>query len=353
MEENFDGSNKSFGTALIQDNDRAASSIKDLYITPQEGEDIIWAGGDAFFGGGASDDVSHNLKKYFSSPENKRVYVKPVKKNNINGLWTTLYDNRNEKQKWQIYQPYWKWKQMQTKVKVGAPIPPQGANTKEMPSVSTNNTIFNDIFATMSLGDVLTTDSVAKPLFSSTIEINGEKKASGGSSLKVHHLASYVSSLKFLHNMSLSLGDKKYNVQTAKLGMWNIPKPLPIDTGGFGYAPFSGSSVLSGTISGSLASANTEIAFGAHIADKRMALPEINFTMNIAKMLPSPALNCDRYNQGAGRVYYRVIGTGAADVKSSTNPGYDGLPMASSTYDIAQDDSTWTESRGSLRTFNL
>ena len=350
MQENFDGSSKSFGSALIQDNDRAASSIKDLYISAEEGEDIIWAGGDAFFGGGASDDVSHNLKKYFSNPENKRVYVKPVKKNNINGLWTTLYDNRNDKQKWQIYKPYWKWKQLQTKVKVGAPIPPQGANTKEMPEVSTNNTIFNDIFGTASIGNVLTTDSVDKPMFSTSIEINGEKKASGGSSLKVHHLSTYCTSQKFMYNIERGLGGKKYNVQTAKLGMWNIPKPLPLDTGGFGYAPFSGSSVLSGTISGSLASANTEIAFGAHVSDKRMALPEINFTMNIAKMLPSPAINPVRFNT-SGRVYYRVIGTGAADVKSSTNPAYDGYPTASTVYDVAKDDGMWAESRGSLRTF--
>jgi len=347
MEENFDGSNKSFGTALIQDNDRAASSIKDLYIAPEEGEDIIWAGGDAFFGGGASDDIAHNLGKYFSNPENKRVYVKPMKKNNINGLWTALYDNRNEKQKWQIYAPYWKWKDLQTRVKVGTPLPAQGANTKEMPDVSTNNTIFNDIFATQSLGSVLSTDAVSKPIFSSTVEINGEKKASGGSSLKAHHISTYTSNQKFMHNMQTSLGDKSYNPQVIKLGMWNIPKPVPLDTGGFGYAPFSGASVLSGSMSGTSVAENTEIAFGAHIADKRMSIPEINFTMNIAKMLPSPAINATRWG-GNGTVYYRTVGQGDGSY-TSTNPSIDSMSITAQT--VAGSDNMWEESRGSLRTF--
>ena len=347
MVENFDGSNKSFGTALIQDNDRAASSLKDLYISPEDGEAIIWAGGDAFFGGGASDDVSHNLKKYFSNPENQRCYVKPLKKNNIRGLWTAAYDNRNEKQKWQIYAPYWKWKQLQTKIQVGSPLPPtQGANTKEMPDVSTNNTIFNDIFATAPLGNVLTVDSSSNPIFSSDIEINGEKKKSGGSSLKCHHLSTFTSSTKFMSNMEGSLGKRKYNPQTIRAGMWNIPKPLPLDAGGFGYAWASGNKVLSGSISGSLATADTEIAFGAHLADKRMSLPEINITMNIEKLYPSPAINTDRWNE-SGTIYYRTIGVGDGTL-SDTDPTYESLQVNG---EVADDSDVFVDSRGSLRTF--
>ena len=349
MIENFDGSNKSFGTALLQDNDRAASSIKDLFISAEDGEDIIWAGGDAFFGGGASDNISHNLEKYFSNKDqNNRVYVRPLKKNNIKGLWTATYDNRNEKQKWQIYQPYWKWKQLSSKVQVGTPpVPAQGANTKEVPEVSVNNTIFNDIYSSASLGNVLTVDGKDKPMFHSSIEINGEKKASGGSALKAHHMITYTTSQKFMSNMEAAyLGKHKYNNQTIKLGMWNIPKPVPLDTGGFGYAPFSGSSVLSGSISGSAVSANTEIAFGAHVADKRMSLPEINMTFNIAKMLPSPAINNQRYNgtNTNNTIYYRNT-----NVATSSSPNVVDSTDGEASVDAA--DVTFKNSRGGLRTF--
>jgi len=345
MEESFDGSNKSFGTALIQDTDRAASSIKDLYISAQDGEDIIFAGGDAFFGGGASDDVSHNLKKYFSDPAAPdKVRVKPLKKNRIQGIWTAVHDNRNEKQKWQIYAPYWKWKQLASKVKVSTPVPPAGANTKEMPDVSTNNTIFNDIYASPILGNVLTTDSSSAPLISSKIEISSEKKSSGGSSLMCHHEFTYTSGKVFMSNMEASLGRHNRNPQTIKAGMWNIPKPVPLDVGGFGYAPFSGSSVLSGNISGTMDGvSDDEIAYGAHIADKRMSLPEITFTMNIEKLLPSPAINFSRanadfgYGNGSGTIYYRAC-TNNADSTVVT-------PQ------IAVGADVWKDSRGGLRTF--
>ena len=303
---------------------------------------LIFAGGDAFFGGGASDDVSHNLEKYFSTSD-KKVYIKPLKKNRIKGIWTSTTDNRNEKQKWQIYAPYWKWPKLQTKIKIAAPKEPaQGANVKEMPNVSKNNTIFNDLYASPPMGNVLSADTTSAPLLASNMEISSEKKASGGSSMKMHHMWTYVSEATALPRIESTLGRGKYNCQTLKAGMWNIPKPVPLDAGGFGYAPYSGASVLSGSISGTVAHGENvlpsdEIAFGAHVSDKRMSLPEINITMNIDKLYPSPAVNPNNGSAvfgSSGTVYYCATPSGGAN-----------------DYKFAVDEDIWKNSRGGLRTF--
>lgn len=63
-------------------------------------------------GMGESNDVKTNLKKYFSYVVNgeNRVYVRPVRKNRMKGLWTATIDGREGASKWAVYTPFWKWK---------------------------------------------------------------------------------------------------------------------------------------------------------------------------------------------------------------------------------------------------
>ena len=63
----FDGADKSVGAiANLGPGGPGELNLKDCYVEVDEGADAIFFGGDAFFGGGGSDDISHNLKKYFS-----------------------------------------------------------------------------------------------------------------------------------------------------------------------------------------------------------------------------------------------------------------------------------------------
>ena len=65
-------------------------TMEDAYVKPKEGAEAITFGGDAFFGGGGSNDIERNLSKYFSlggpsgtGSDDKRIYVRPKSKNRI------------------------------------------------------------------------------------------------------------------------------------------------------------------------------------------------------------------------------------------------------------------------------
>ena len=57
LEENFDGSDKSLGSALLQQSASATLSLADAYVSPKQGSDNLFMGGDAFFCGGANNDA--------------------------------------------------------------------------------------------------------------------------------------------------------------------------------------------------------------------------------------------------------------------------------------------------------
>ena len=106
IEENFDGSSTTLGTSFSSSFGGAAEfSLDDAYVEPTEGAEAIYAGGDAFFGGGGSNNVVHNLEKWFSKggPDRSdtRVFVRPKSKGRKSGLWTAVSDHRGEKEKWQ------------------------------------------------------------------------------------------------------------------------------------------------------------------------------------------------------------------------------------------------------------
>ena len=206
LEENFDGADKTLGTfSILGDQGTSTLSLKDIFLTPKDGEEKIFAGGDAFFGGGASDDISHNLKKYFSA-EDDRVYIRPVKKGKINGIWTSTVDNRKDKQKWSIYAPFWKWKDISGLVQFGAQTPATD-DLDAAKEANENNTIFNHIASTESFGNVLST-TAARPLLESVVELSTSKKASGGQSLRIYHLWGSITNSIAVDDTDDSLGNK-------------------------------------------------------------------------------------------------------------------------------------------------
>jgi len=327
LEENFDGADKTLGTfSILGDQGTATLSLKDVFLSPKDGEEKIFAGGDAFFGGGASDDISHNLKKYFSA-EDDRVYIRPVKKGKINGIWTSTVDNRKDKQKWSIYAPFWKWKDISGLVQFGAQTP--ATDDLDMAKeANENNTIFNHITSTASFGNVLST-TASRPLLESVVELSTSKKASGGQSLRLYHLWGSISNSiavdedddtlgnkasaadwDFYKNIERKMGDYIVNPQVSRCAIYNIPEPAPIDVGAFNYS-FNEDDTVSDQ-----SPDDAGLLSGAHLTDKRVSFPEIDIKMNISQLYPAPQLATGTANFGTTPQVYCTLSGNATSTTS-------------------------------------
>jgi hypothetical protein len=245
--EYFDGADKSVGVVgTMGDTPGSQLSLKDVYVDPKAGADNIFFGGDAFIGGGASDDVKHNLTKYFSYSKDimPRVYVRPLKKNRMKGLWTASIDKREGKNTWAIYAPFWKWEKIQPILKFGGVG--AAATVIEDKDATTNNTIFNHLSTSGDFGNAFATTKDA-PLLESIIEISTTKAKTGGTSLRMYH--EWQFSEQANNAIEKSLGQNYINGQVAKAALYDIPTPVPLDMGAFTY-DVSSSTGVSTTLSG-------------------------------------------------------------------------------------------------------
>tara|TARA_R110002012_G_scaffold305752_1_gene510007 strand:- start:5329 stop:10938 length:5610 start_codon:yes stop_codon:yes gene_type:complete len=301
LEENFDGADKSLGTALMQQSASATLSLADAYVSPKQGADNLFMGGDAFFGGGASNDAEHNLGKYFSdggpSGDRSRVYVRPVKKNRMEGLWTAVDDYRNDKQKWQIYAPYWKWNTVRGILNFDKKDAATN-NEDALPNITTNNTIFNDLYRTKSYGSTFTYNSDS-PYLESAMELTSSQGGTG-QALRMYHSWGVSGDPKNNWNYWVQmLRHKSVEVQTNYASLYDIPYPIPNNVGAFGQT-----SITSGAMG---------------VGDQRIAYPEINLSMNIAKLMPAPAIS---HAAGAAIVGTNAIcygnQSGSNDVEGTT-----------------------------------
>jgi len=279
LEENFDGSNKSMGANLVlPGGGSAVLTIDDAYVTPKEGAEAIWAGGDAFFGGGANNDVEHNLGKYYSaggpSGSRERVDVRPLKKNRIKGLWTAVNDHRNEKQKWQIYEPYWKWDGIRPILKFGKKDA-VSENPDADKDANPENTVFNKLYKDSSIG----TEQILSgtPMFSTTMTLEPSEAGGIGQSLSMkNHWGSGRAALNYWNWLSkagmnwFSTGTKA-PIQGMWASIYNIPYPLPNNIGGITQTLAENGAMPNG--------------------DQRVAFPEININMMIKNLSPSPAID--------------------------------------------------------------
>jgi len=322
LEETFDGSNKSMGSKLVlPGGGNAAMTMEDAYVKPKDGAEAITFGGDAFFGGGGSNSVETNLGKYFSiggpsgtSTEDKRIYVRPKSKNRIQGLWTALDDHRDDKQKWQIYEPYWKWDAIRPILKFGKTNPADG--TLPDGDATPHNTIFNRIWkdnTTLSSWDVPWGN-----VMESTMTLVPSEEGGEGQSLNVksHWWRTPTPSNNFwsvtAKTTAVDYQKSPYNpddfstpIQTSWASIYDIPYPIPLDAGG-------------------LSEINQDLIGNRTHGDQRTVLPEININMKIAQLLSSPALNIKTASQAGtnGIAYGFVDGTDGYDTQTLNTYAY-------------------------------
>ena len=188
LEENFDGADKSLGEfQMLGDQGTATLSLEDAYLESEQAIKLLFQGGDNFAAGGGDAVIRENFEAYFSDPNNKnQIYVRPMKRNRMKGLWTSTNDRRDGKSTWSVYKPYWKW----DKIKGFLNYKRTTAATDDIDAAkdaTENNTIFSHIAVQGNYGNVFTAGEDA-PLLESVCELSTEKKVSGGQSLRFYHL---------------------------------------------------------------------------------------------------------------------------------------------------------------------
>ena len=252
--EYFDGADKSLGVVNSVGGGETGLSLKDVYLDIGDATKSVFFGGGGFFGGG--NGLLQNLKDYFSVQMNEkswRVYIRPVKKNRMKGLWTSTVDTRTGKAKWSVYAPFWKWDKILPILKYGGTAPSDSSGEEK--DATTNNTIFNLITKTGDLGNPFASTSDT-PLLESKVEISAAKAKTGGTSLRMYHQWGNSSEMSGTKAVEKSLGQNYINPQVAKVSMYDIPVPAPLDMGSFDF-DVSGASVQAATLLSGTASWNS------------------------------------------------------------------------------------------------
>jgi len=271
-EESFDGSDKSIGKVIpIRSIGTSNVTFEDAYLDRANATSEIFIGGGKFPGGGGN--KNKNLKDFFSDPNNKNnIPVKPVNPKKFRGRWTVKNDRRSKKQQWEIYAPFWKFKDIKGYLNF-AKTEPVSTTIETTVAASKNNTIFDEIKMTPNQNNPFTFNTTTQPLIYSTVELTSAKKATEGQALRIYHNWSHVSNVddrKRVEGLFAPGVDQESTnpdhvpalPQVAMLRMSNIPRPAAIDMGYQGKFPYN---------------PNQSYDYGA-------ALPEINFRMNIAKL---------------------------------------------------------------------
>ena len=144
-----------------------------------------------------------------------------------------------------------------------------GPDLDSSPNANENNTIFNDIYATIDNTNAFeaTTDN---PLLLSNVELSTEKSLNGGQSLRLYHNWGYSALNTTLQNAFGVSGN--LNPQVIRASIYNIPAPAyPYDAS---QNTLSADEPLPG-ISGNMST----------------IVPEISMGMNISKLAPMITLN--------------------------------------------------------------
>jgi len=326
LEENFDGSDKSLGEVIpIRTVGTSTVTFEDAYMDIGDAKKSIFVGGGKFPVGGNKTD---NLRDYFSDPGNTdRIPIKPKNPKRFRGQWTVRMDRRNKKQQWQIYAPFWKYKDIRGFLKFSK-VQPVSTTIETTVEASANNTLFDILKMTPNQSNPFTFDSQTKPLIYSTIELTSAKKSSGGQALRIYHNWSHVSDVsdrKRIEGM-FSAGTQQGETdnplytpadpQIALLGISNIPRPAILDLG-YNKGPYFSIDATDG--------------YGA-ANDISATMPEINFKLNISKLPPNPltsislqactkAWTSKTYSNGADDCYYGKA-FGQQTVDGDDNPIY-------------------------------
>jgi len=247
FEETFDGTDKSLGEVkLFENQTNSTVTLSDAYVSASDGASKLYAGGGGYpFGG----NETQNLKDYFSSSD--KVPVAPVKSDKKTGLWSATVDNRPNK--WQVYQPYWKWKDIAKILQFGTTAPSTN-NPDTEPEPATNTTALSDFYVTPNINNPFSQDA-NNSLIMSSVTLSTEKSKNGPQSLRFYHLFDFS---PFGTQMNIRFGDVGFAPQVARASLNNIPFPIKNTFGGNDANYYYG--------------------------DNRTVVAQMNVSMNIAKL---------------------------------------------------------------------
>ena len=251
IEESFDGTDKSLGEVqLFQNQTNSSVSLTDAFVSPSDGADKIFSGGGNYPVGG---DEEKNLKKYFST--SGKVHVAPVKKNKPKGMWTSKVDNRPNK--WSIYTPYWKYKDL-VKILQFDSTNPSTNNPDTEPEPTENNTLLSNFYTTPTINNPYSSDA-NNPLIISSLSLSTEKARNGPQSLRFYHLFDWSPQVAAVNQR---FGDKGWAPQVSRASLTPIPFPWANNFGMTG-----------------------------RVGDNRAQVPQMEVSMNIAKLGPQVTIN--------------------------------------------------------------
>ena len=222
IEENFDGADKSLGEVLLLGSQgNSTLTLADAYVTPKDGADKI------HFGGGSypmNRNVETNLKKYFTNSAG-RIPVMAKDKNKKTGMWTATEDNRPNK--WQFYEPYWKWEDIKGILRFEQQNP-STTNPDTEPEPTENNTILNHFYTTPNINNPYSADS-NNPVVLSQMSLSTDKAMDGPQSLRIYHLFDWSDQNQ---KVNMNFGTAGWGPQVGRASLTPIPFPWMNSFGG-------------------------------------------------------------------------------------------------------------------------
>lgn len=241
--ETFNGAEKTIGDVTIIGAPGGGALLgENAYVDADQAANKIYLGGTfSFFhvGEDMEGGTGEFLQTYFGRTEGggmgavkeRKIYIKPQRRNKPEGLWTTRYDNRTGLNKYTVFKPIWKFKDLKSLIYFEKKEkPPAGEDAAPQP-VNKGNTIFNvQAIATPSISNAWEGNPDGTGWCQSWLELDTSNYATGGQSLRMAHMwdnSSGVAETNSVYGASGQL-NPQFTMVTTDLG----PYPVPMDMGG-------------------------------------------------------------------------------------------------------------------------
>ena len=124
--ETFNGAEKTIGDVTVIGSPGGGALLgENAYVDADQASNKIYLGGPfSFFhvGEDMEGGTGEFLQTYFGRTEGggmgsvkeRKIYIKPQRRNKPEGLWTTRYDNRTGLNKYTVFKPIWKFKDLKS-----------------------------------------------------------------------------------------------------------------------------------------------------------------------------------------------------------------------------------------------
>ena len=241
--ETFNGAEKTIGDVTVIGSPGGGALLgENAYVDADQASNKIYLGGTfSFFhvGEDMEGGTGEFLQTYFGRTEGggmgsvkeRKIYIKPQRRNKPEGLWTTRYDNRTGLNKYTVFKPICKFKDLKSliffekkeKTTTGDEATPQ--------PVSKGNTIFNvQAITTPSISNAWEGNPDGTGWCQSWLELDTSNYASGGQSLKMAHMWDNSAGVAETNSVYGAEGqlNPQFSMVTTDLG----PYPVPMDMGG-------------------------------------------------------------------------------------------------------------------------